>query len=84
MSHCLPLLSGYEHYKIKIRDKESREEPHVTILYKTEKTWRFGLRSRKFLRGEDPSKLPPDVKDYVNKNIDILIGWWNQDYKDKV
>jgi hypothetical protein len=35
-------------WKVKIRDKERLEEPHLTIIKGT-RSWRIGLRSRAFL-----------------------------------
>ena len=45
-------------WKVKIRDRERLEPPHVTVVHKT-RTWRFGLRSEGFLDEEpDPKEVP--------------------------
>ena len=44
----LPKRLAKAGWKVKIRDKERLEEPHVTIIKGTN-CWRFGLRSRAFL-----------------------------------
>ena len=50
MAFTLDLLEplGSEGWKVKIRDKERLEPPHVTIFHKR-RIWRFGLRDREFL-----------------------------------
>jgi len=56
---------GQRGWKVKIRDRERLETPHVTLLYKT-RAWRFGLRSETFLDTEsDPTEVPKDVVDQV-------------------
>jgi hypothetical protein len=37
-------------WKVKVRDKERLEEPHLTIIKGT-RSWRVGIRSRAFLDG---------------------------------
>lgn len=44
----LPDPLGSEGWKVKIRDKERLEPPHVTIFHKR-RTWRLGLRDGEFL-----------------------------------
>ncbi|HEX8359460.1 MAG TPA: hypothetical protein VF613_05110 [Longimicrobium sp.] len=46
-------------WKIKIRDRERNEPPHVTILHRT-RVWRYGLRELEFLDREPPSREVPD------------------------
>jgi hypothetical protein len=50
----LPKKLKAERWKVKIRDRERSEPPHVTILHKT-RAWRIGLRSGSFLDREPPA-----------------------------
>lgn len=48
-------------WKVKIRDKETREPPHVTILRGT-RAWRIDLRTSQFMdRQPDPADVPNEV-----------------------
>lgn len=59
-------------WKVKIRDNERLEPPHVTILRK-EVAWRYGLRSRAFLdKQPDPGDVPQEILDCVERNYDEL------------
>lgn len=69
-------------WKVKIRDKERVEPPHVTILHKT-RAWRFGLRESAFLdRDPPPKEVPDSVLDAVRVNTSRLIEEWNAMYPD--
>lgn len=48
-------------WKVKIRDKESREPPHVTIIRGTEAWW-INLRTGQFMDAQpDPSDVPSEI-----------------------
>ncbi|HVS11835.1 MAG TPA: hypothetical protein VMS76_18355 [Planctomycetota bacterium] len=49
-------------WKVKVRDKERLEPPHVTILFKA-RTWRLDLGTREFLeRGSGWAGIDPRVR----------------------
>ncbi len=65
-------------WRVKIRDRERLEPPHVTILHRTG-AWRFDLRSEKFLDKEpDPTDVPKAVVDEVRSNLPLLRQEWNR------
>jgi hypothetical protein len=48
-------------WKVKIRDKEVREPPHVTII-RGRKAWRIDLRTGTFMDiSPDPSEVPSEL-----------------------
>jgi len=52
-------------WKVKIRDKETREPPHVTIIRGTE-AWRIDLRTGQFMDAQpDPSDVPNEIVELV-------------------
>jgi hypothetical protein len=78
MPYELPLPNALKRWKVKILDNELLcEEPHVTIVFKTE-LWRFGLRSRTFL-DEDPKpdRVPKQLMQEVMANFDTLCDEWD-------
>ena len=69
-----------ESWKIKIRNFERNEPPHVTVVHKT-RAWRVGLRDLKFLDRDPPSReVPDDVVDAIRDNIDVLRAAWDDMY----
>ncbi len=65
-------------WKVKIRDRERLEPPHVTILQRT-RTWRFDLRSEKFLdREPDPAEVPKEVVKVIHSNLGRLRQEWDR------
>jgi hypothetical protein len=72
-------------WKVKIREKERLEPPHVTIMHKA-KTWRQDLRSRKFLDSDPPSRdIHPRVLSAIDDNWQELCNQWDKMYpKNKV
>ena len=65
-------------WKVKIRDRERLEPPHVTILRRT-RAWRFDLRSERFLDKEpDPNEVPKGVVDEVRLNLTLLRREWDR------
>ena len=65
-------------WKVKIRDRERLEPPHVSVLHKT-RTWRFGLRSEGFRDKEpDPKEVPKEVVDEIRSNLALLRQEWDR------
>lgn len=78
MPYVLTLPTALKRWKVKILDNELLfEEPHVTIVFKTE-LWRFGLRSRTFLDEEPrPDKVPKKLMAEIMANFKLLGDEWN-------
>jgi hypothetical protein len=86
MAYSLPLTAALKkaRWKVKIRDKETREPPHVTIVRGTD-AWRIDLRTGEFM---DDSPAPTEV---ATELIELIRGeetWqelcnqWDQMYPD--
>ena len=61
MAFALPLPDVWRKngWRVKIRDDERVEPPHVTIICKT-RAWRLALRTGEFLDREPPGREVPD------------------------
>jgi hypothetical protein len=71
-------------WKVKIRDKETREHPHFTIIRGT-KAWRINLRTGRFMDPTpDPSAVPSDLLKYVEGAAiwQQLCDAWDRLYPD--
>ncbi len=82
MAFTLKLPNPWESrgWKVKIRDRERVEPPHVTIMHKA-KAWRFGLRTSQFLDSEpDPNLIPDEVLDAIRTNLSMLCEAWDRIY----
>jgi hypothetical protein len=67
-------------WKVKIRNLERNEPPHVTILHKT-RAWRFDLRSQSFLdREPDPRDVPDELVAEVKRQLELLHREWDAMY----
>lgn len=69
MPFDLPLPSGLRgrRWKVKIREKENREPPHLTIL-RGAKAWRIDLRTGHFMdKTPDPTEVPGDLLAHIKK-----------------
>lgn len=78
----LPDLLKKARWKVKIRDKETREHPHVTILRGTE-AWRINLRTGNFLDVDpDPSEVPNQLVELIKEEAtwQQLQEEWDQMY----
>jgi hypothetical protein len=54
-------------WKVKIRDKETREPPHVTIIRGAD-AWRINLRTGEFMdKKPDPSDVPNGIIDFIEE-----------------
>lgn len=86
MSFSLPLTAALRRarWKVKIRDKETREPPHVTIIRGTD-AWRIDLRNGEFM---DDTPDPSEVSAVLIELIKAEATWqrlcdeWNQMYPD--
>ncbi len=91
----LPLSSQLKNakWKVKIREKERLEPPHVSIINGIN-TWRISLRSGDFLDKEpDPDQVPHELLKYIDSgklsNRQTVWEWlcekWDEKYpKNKV
>jgi len=72
---------GAEGWKVKIRDKERLEPPHVTILL-GRKIWRLGLRDRSFLAPSGGSwrEIDERVRAAIEENWRRLCDAWDHAY----
>ena len=78
----LPAKLRNARWKVKIREKETREPPHVTILRGTD-AWRIDLRTGLFMdKQPDPSGVPLDLLDHIReeKNWKKLNDQWDRKY----
>jgi len=77
----LPNPLGSEGWRVKIRDKERLEPPHVTILHKR-KEWRLGLRDGAFLvpPGGRWNEIDQRVRDAVEANWQRICDEWDRAY----
>jgi hypothetical protein len=71
-----------QRWKVKIRDKERAEPPHVTVLWKTQ-SWRVGLRDLAFLdREPDPGEVPAAILSTIKEKLEELRAQWDHMYPD--
>jgi hypothetical protein len=77
----LPTPLGDEGWKVKIRENERVEDPHVTIFHKG-KEWRLGLRNKKFLDppGGSWREIDKRVREVIDHNWGQLQTVWNRKY----
>jgi hypothetical protein len=67
-------------WQVKIRDKEIREAPHVTILRKG-KPWRWDLRERQFMdKTPAPSGVPEQLMERIRESYASLCNEWDKMY----
>lgn len=67
-------------WQVKIRDKEIREPPHVTVLRKG-KPWRWDLRERRFMdKTPLPSGVPEELMLQVRESYALLCNEWDKMY----
>jgi hypothetical protein len=82
MPYSLPLpeLLAHQGWKVKIRDRERNEPPHVTILDRT-RAWRYGLRKLEFLDREPPPReVPDEVIAAIHAGLEECRRVWDQMY----
>jgi hypothetical protein len=84
MAYSLPLTATLKkaRWKVKIRDKETREPPHVTIIRATD-AWRIDLRTGEFMDDSpDPSEVPKELIELIKAEAtwQQLCDEWDQMY----
>ncbi len=84
MAYRLPLTETLRkaRWKVKIRDKETREPPHVTIIRGTD-AWRIDLRSGEFMDDvPDPAEVPKELLELIKdeNTWQQLCDEWDQMY----
>jgi hypothetical protein len=77
----LPRKLKAEGWKVKIREKERVEPPHVTIMHKADE-WRLGLRDRQLLvpPGGRIKDIDAEVMAIVDDHWERLIEAWDAKY----
>jgi hypothetical protein len=70
-----------EGWKVKIREKERVEPPHVTIMHKSTE-WRLGLRDKQLLvpPGGRFRDIDPEVMRIVEEHWEELKAAWDEKY----
>jgi hypothetical protein len=67
-------------WKVKIRDKEILESPHVTIFSKS-RVWRLCLRTGEFLdAGDSWRQIDSQVRRAVTENWQSICDAWDELY----
>jgi len=78
----LPASLRNARWKVKIREKETREPPHVTILRGTD-AWRIDLRTGSLMDEQpDPAAVPAPLVDHIKdpKTWKTLGDEWDRKY----
>lgn len=79
-SLTLPISLRKAQWKVKIRDRERLEPPHLTII-RGRNVWRISLRDREFMDNTpDPSDVPEDLIDFIDRNWQLLCSEWDKIY----
>ncbi|MBI2606521.1 MAG: hypothetical protein HYW49_10630 [Deltaproteobacteria bacterium] len=82
MPYSLDLSDGLKKagWKVKIREKERAEPPHVSVMKKQE-TWRWGLREQAFLDKKPPVRtVPKELVEHLQTHLETLIAEWDSKY----
>lgn len=69
-------------WKVKVRDKERNEGPHVSIMFKT-KTWRLNLRDKTIMDTSPPEReIPKELLEEIKKDkkFQEIVECWNKMY----
>jgi hypothetical protein len=75
----LPTLLAKMRWKVKIRDKERVEDPHITIIRGTE-VWRVCLRDGRFMDGGSWKDMPDALRQVVEEDWQQLCDAWDRMY----
>jgi hypothetical protein len=69
-------------WRVKIRDKERLEPPHVTVLFRGRVVGRWDLRSEQFLLPPECSwaSMPTSMRDAILANRVELARQWDRMY----
>ncbi len=77
----IPQKFSDDGWRLKIRDNEYVEEPHVTLIGK--ETWRISLRTGDCLdRIPPPAGIPRELAYIIKKNLSTYARFWNAEYPD--
>jgi len=68
-------------WKVKIRDKERVEDPHISIIRRTT-VWRVCLRDGRFMDGGSWNEIPDELEEAVTDSWDQLCAAWDDMYPD--
>lgn len=82
MAYSLRLPRKFKQWKVKIRDRETVEPPHVTLLRKAQ-GWRIDLRTGEFMDAEpDPADVPEGLVKFIKAegNWQGLCEQWDSMY----
>ncbi len=67
-------------WRLKIRDRERVEPPHVTLMHKARR-WRFGLRQQQFLDTDPPARdVPCELFAWLVIHTADYTAVWNDLY----
>jgi hypothetical protein len=69
----LPRLLAKMRWKVKIRDRERVEDPHISIILGT-KAWRVCLRDGRFMDGGSWKDMPDSLQEVVRENWEQLCA----------
>lgn len=76
----LPAALKGQGWKVKIREKERVEPPHVSVM-KGQDTWRWGLREQAFLDKKPPTRVvPKELVEHLKASLEALIAQWDTKY----
>ncbi len=75
----LPTVLARMRWKVKIRDRERVEDPHITIIRGPD-VWRVCLRDGRFMDGGSWKDMPDDLQEVVRANWERLGVVWNRMY----
>jgi hypothetical protein len=80
----LPRALRLARWKVKIRDKETREPPHVTVIRGTQ-AWRINLRTGEFMDAEpDPKEVSEEIITLIKtpETWQQMCNEWDRMYPD--
>lgn len=77
----LPRKLKAEGWKVKIREKERVEPPHVTVMHQADE-WRIGLRDKRLLTppGGRIREIHPGVMQVIKAHWEQLKSVWDAKY----
>ena len=79
-SFPLPPQWTAQGWKLKIRDRERLEPPHVTLLLRT-RAWRWNLRAGGFMDTiPDPRDVPQELVNLIVESLAVLRAQWDAMY----
>jgi hypothetical protein len=80
VAYDLDVPRRWKPWKVKIREDERSEEPHVTFIHKTT-YYRWGLRQREFMDDPPPPRnVPPELVAWVEEQWETLRTEWDAKY----